>query len=843
MKNTAEWYENRRNELVSMLDEALSLNIPEKYDAELRNTAKKCKENSFEIALVGEFQGGKSTTFNALCDGRDISPRGLGGGGIKTSAAAISAQNIAGDETKDGLPEWAEVTFKQPVALILGMASVLRPVLVGDKELDLVKDEETKSKLFSDVGFCELIKIDDTSHRAALARAIDNLWRRWEQDKASLDDDTLDQLRIATLQLKFYGTPEYERMAQKTILPISDFQKLVAFPKDWAVRWLKGKDADFTLEEIAFVFIESVLVRLHSKNLARLGCRITDCPGLFANSYDTAVAKRVIQNADAIWYLIGGEKQIGEKDLEIIKTIKNMGMLAKTDATCNLKGPHEQKISEVMETTKAILKSKDYSLEIIPYNARLAFLAMQGNLILNHAENFSALDLDNMRVDAKDKTGEAKAEEMWRKMVSRLGSSTELEALEEIEELDNNAVSTVRKESYFDDIIKKLEDEVIGKKAHSILIDKGSNRAAAALADYEGVLKITEDAAAAKEEEWKAKVGEAEKKLRDYVTRAKEIIEDSPIVATKEFLAKEIAEEFICKVFDNDFINLISDEIAFTFQTVQTRFVWTTNGVLEEVKNRITPFLEASFKDSFVKTRGLMNEFNTFENLRTYSRSMVRSIHLLWKDRKLDEEGLFHGIELPEINNDDFSFGSEFINDKIFSENAALSEIADKIRVGILEGVLIVLEAVILALPKLLINIGVGIAAWLGWLQNQNNAQLQKGAQQNLRNSSQKLVPEIRKELKEVINNVDFRRRIQAPLVKSSLDSIERLICNFNCLLGALESDFRDTRCKPVEDSFRKAQAERQRIADEANRIRTMQIQPLRERINAFEKSVEAELA
>ena len=93
--NKAKWYEIRRNELLELIEKTSSLQIQEKYAKELAEVKKKCLENQFEIVLIGEFQGGKSTTFNALCDGRDLSPRGLGGGGIKTSAAIISAQNIS----------------------------------------------------------------------------------------------------------------------------------------------------------------------------------------------------------------------------------------------------------------------------------------------------------------------------------------------------------------------------------------------------------------------------------------------------------------------------------------------------------------------------------------------------------------------------------------------------------------------------------------------------------------------------------------------------------------------------------------------------------------------------
>ena len=74
---TPEVYENKRNELIALLGEVIkdAPAIEGKTRDELDATIDRLKRNSFEIVLVGEFQGGKSTTFNAMC-GREISPMG-----------------------------------------------------------------------------------------------------------------------------------------------------------------------------------------------------------------------------------------------------------------------------------------------------------------------------------------------------------------------------------------------------------------------------------------------------------------------------------------------------------------------------------------------------------------------------------------------------------------------------------------------------------------------------------------------------------------------------------------------------------------------------------------------
>ena len=331
----AQWYETRRNELLKLLERTTGLEIPKGYAKNLADIRKKCLENQFEIVLVAQFQGGKSTTFNTLCDGRDLSPRGLGGGGIKTSAAIISAQNISDGETKNGMDEWAEITFKSKYEIQYGMFDILHEILSEDQNFKNsviktgVKEEDYLCKISSPAEFAKILDLDNSTHRKAVRDTLNIWWDQWNANKGSLSSDELDRLRIATLIDRFYNIPEYKELISKTTTGIYDFQSLVAFPTDWAPRWSDGQKASFKLSEIAFIFIARTLLRIKSKNLARVGCRISDCPGLFANAFDTNVTTKAIMHSDAVWYLIGGEKQIGQQDLKALAYIKNMGMADK----------------------------------------------------------------------------------------------------------------------------------------------------------------------------------------------------------------------------------------------------------------------------------------------------------------------------------------------------------------------------------------------------------------------------------------------------------------------------------------------------------------------------------
>ena len=850
---TPQQYETRRNELITLLAEAVNLDVPEKYAAELKATARKCKEDQFEIALVGEFQGGKSTTFNALCDGRDISPRGLAGGGIKTSAAVISAQNISDDSTKDGLKEWAEVTFKTPSALSFGLYDCLRGALLENKEFkELVgkSDEAYVEEMMTDVGFSSIVDLTDSRQRECIVKSLHKLWKRWEENKGAVSDDELDLLRIATLQLRYFDTPEYRELITKTVLPIVSFQKLVAFPKDWNVRWMQGESAAFSLEECAFVFIESVLVRLHSHNLERLGCRVTDCPGLFANAYDTAVAKRTISNADGVWYLLNGEKQIGEKDIKILRAIKSLQMLEKVNATCNLKGPHEQKIAEILPQTKAILKNIGVDIEVFPYNARLAFLATQGDLLLDRSNLFSEYDRACMVVDAKEKNHNADPKAMWTKMVRRAGSNTELEEVENVDAHDSESVALVRKESFLDDILGTVERSVVAKKSRSILIDKGSARAAKALVEYEGTLKAVEDAALAKEDEWKRKVEAATQQLNEFIDRAKKALERSALSSAKDSLADQMARELIQTAIDDTFLDDITASTIVVLETVGKEFYATHASMEAAIITQLSPIVGDLFKDSLVRA---VKSWTTPRNSRSLSELLRRTkaicddLHDLWKDRHLDSGELFKGFKSPEINDDEILECCLQIANEIFVGESAIAALAESGRRGVFT---LILKDILL--PIVLCAVGGAIcfpltaAVVVGkmiWDFTRTQEELEAAELERLQEKVEKLSPKIRPELEKAFNSSDFRNRVAEPMAKKFLASQDEVIKK---LVGALETlvdDFKETRCRGPEEQFKKSMAERQAIAARNKQLRTKSIQPLRERIESFEKEVSKELA
>ena len=364
-------YTGFRDELVGIIDEFVThraeVDPQGKSIQQLSSVRKRLMESQFEIALIGEFQGGKSTTFNALCGGREISPRGLGTGGVKTSAAVITAQNIAGNETRNGMNEWAEITWLTKPTLQSRIAYALN--LEDKGVLPSVAELETAAKV---------------------------AWKNLSAD----DDDVRDMLQVATLQLRLLKSKEFDSIIQRNLVAIDEFQKYVQFPKNWEMRWgEKGYDADFTIEESLFAALDSVLVRIHSEYLQRLGCRITDCPGLFVSKWDTERALEVMSRSNAVWYLLNGNKEMGKEQKHVLQSIRQGGWHPKCFFTLNVKGD-ESSTDAILRANVAKIKNAGFNVEnrVFKYNAAVAFRLAQLECIASG--KFGKRDVDCLAVES-----------------------------------------------------------------------------------------------------------------------------------------------------------------------------------------------------------------------------------------------------------------------------------------------------------------------------------------------------------------------------------------------------------------------------------------------------------
>lgn len=309
-------YQGYKDRLAGLLEKSRGLpGLLPKSASQIEIARRKLLESQFEIVLVGEFQGGKSTTFNCFCDGREISPRGKGGGGLKTSGCIVRAQNLS-DPKKE---EHAIVRWRTPEELLMGFDEILWR-LIRSKQ-----PNATTNNTEEPINLLDHFDPNTKNGRDAIKNAAKEEVAQWKANPALYDPDDIgliDLVRFALIVAEYYDYPHFQALRQQEQFSISEVQRFITFPEDWQIRW-DGWDATaFQPEELIFAFVSQVDCHLHSRNLERLGCAITDCPGLFASNWDTKVAHEALLRADAVLYLISGDRQLAQSDLKAAQTLQ-----------------------------------------------------------------------------------------------------------------------------------------------------------------------------------------------------------------------------------------------------------------------------------------------------------------------------------------------------------------------------------------------------------------------------------------------------------------------------------------------------------------------------------------
>ena len=489
-----------RDRLVTFLDEFLSkgIDVNGEHSRDLSAIRKRLHEDQFEVALIGEFQGGKSTTFNLLCDGREISPRGLNGGGIKTSAAVISAQNIDGDETRDGLNEWAEVCWLSKEEMKRRIMDVLAPY-AEEKKRSIMDVLLPHAEVNADKQ--EIVSEEPDFSPEEMKELLENVWSKNPQG------DELELLRIATLQFRLLYNSNLERLTSRKIVAVNEFQSLVRFPQNWEARWAGKLDADFSEEECLFSIVDRVNVHIHSEFLARIGCKITDCPGLFVSRWDTERAEDVMRHSNAIWYLLNGNKQIGDSDKRALQRIKDFKWMDKCFFSINRR-KSKASSEAILKEDAAMLEALDFHPEhIFMYDAFLAFRTAQITLAY---KGMSERDLECLAEESRGKnilsdvlndlkTNPDKCEQALKKMIRKhLLTQDEdglADELEEVEAISSEFRERLLCESGINDILPAIEKLIITQRARSILITNGTQRCVDVLKHLQANFKQKEKAA------------------------------------------------------------------------------------------------------------------------------------------------------------------------------------------------------------------------------------------------------------------------------------------------------------------------------------------------------------
>lgn len=527
-------YSEKRNELLGIMDEVLKIEgISERRIIEFQRIRKKCLENQFNIVLIGEFQGGKSTTFNAFCGGREISPRGAM---IKTSACRITATNISESDKE----EFAYVQWKSDSELLINIQSILNKY-ISQEQTDF--NPESK-ELYEPSRY---LKLSNPAHVKIIKDAIDEEWKVIKASPETHTDEA-EICRIADVILHFYTDSSVQTLMKRNYFTIEDVSRFAVFPEKWEQIWYKGEGANaFAADEILFAFVSGIDCYIHSRNLERLGCTVTDCPGLFTSAWDTQVAFDTLPQADAVIYLLSGEKQLGDGDKKALSYIKRMGLIEdKMFFAINTR--KAAKVTESIYSTdlNTLCNLGFNNVSIKKFNSQLFFLGEFGQALLSgNIDDFSKKRFEY--VASKFDIDDEEVEQLWISSIVDVQAGTKIKELKEIQDLTFESVEIAFAVSGSREMFDEIEKFIIDKKAYSILVESGANVVKRSLGEIEAELTNQENDALKDVAACEAEYAAAQLALANFQRDVKQILDTA--------FPESIVDTVVSKAYDKTIRN------------------------------------------------------------------------------------------------------------------------------------------------------------------------------------------------------------------------------------------------------------------------------------------------
>ncbi len=432
------------------------------HKKKLLSIIEKCRNGRFSVAMVGEYQSGKTTTANALCGGRYVAPMGSG---VKTSAMPIIF-SYALDEVV--MVQWKSVD-----------------------EFSLVFD--TIAPCVDDFEWCRF-DLKNARHRKELLSKLENY------RKSTLVTSAVKQYFVmAAMILKWYGSPELEEYKRQK-LSFDNVQILGRFSDDLSTRWTESGIEGFTFEESLFPLIRMIECRVNSDLLASMRCDVIDCPGLFANTYDTAVTKEVIdKQANAILYLLPyhkaiSEEGVGENLIRLKDEYKDI-VNRKLFIVNNLQFSNPNTIDIENANKGKVREMFGESMPFVSFDARMAFM---GQVALSQCNNSLSSETKQKFIAEVQKRVNEQLN-LFNKLRSLRRTPQKISGIEEALRQSlipygagvDISFEDVYKYSLLDECLLELNRFVARNAAYSMLVTEGVEKLKEDLAKWKAYLDLT----------------------------------------------------------------------------------------------------------------------------------------------------------------------------------------------------------------------------------------------------------------------------------------------------------------------------------------------------------------
>jgi hypothetical protein len=845
-------YIKKKDKLLSLLNGISKISkLPKGHSLQFERIMHKIQEDQFSVALIGEFQGGKSTTFDALCGGREISPRG---NNIKTSSCRIEVTNIAYSGDEHAIVNWkSNVEIIQTISSILGS---IDPLLLGY--------DASSKKNFS---YAEYINLDNPKHMGLINDAIDH-----EISNVSGNEDGIkDVILIARFITAFYEkTKELRKIKDCSLVEASE---IMTFPQDMMERYNKSNDdvSVFTPKEALFAFVQTINCYFHSKDLERLGCTVIDCPGLFASDYDTSIALDTIVSSDAVLYLLNGEKQYSQGDVKAVKKIFELGKLAQPNFkgdniffAINQRKPIEQ--TSFINLDLSMINETGFSKKHLPiYNALLYFYAQFGkNYLLNQIDENTI-----QRYLNSTKKKYLSVEEKWVKDISKILVSLDLDEEYDIHSLTSESVDVVNDIARSSSVFSEIEDYIVKEKAHSILIENGANKIINGLTSVEKILSEREAAARKDVQERANEYEVARAELRNFLQKSEKKLKDS-------FDDNDILRQFIDNVYGHYFINadLVS---SISLETTKSLLDYVRKGKTKwnaicskigftkkirdnnekKIRAEVEPFFAQSFKDAFspVVEKWVKSMFANKDE--EFKRVMLKEAKCL--STAIEDEWKIAVAETPILQNltpiettldlavcternATFSdkIGSDAINQtaKMAIEDIIAEIISQVVSIVIGTTVTFAMDALFTGGVAVFIGLVSSVLTYLGL-----RSPKEINSPEDLGKKGRQLFDMINSNIFSAMANGETRE--QVCFSEEGLISIARQLAqNFKDFYShqlSSRADELEELIKKAEQEYNVTREKLEEIAMEAKEIRTKEVEPLREKVSEFKQGIENE--
>lgn len=826
--NKVEWYNRRHTELLGYLKDALEISQPQRHEAALKAVQEKCIEDQFDVVLLGEFQDGKSTTLDVLCRGRELSPQG---DGIKsTSAVPVSIEAARPELAPRGMSEWAELRFKGEQQIKDEIFETFVVYLQADETH--VADELKPFVRGDGAGspkevFLEKFSLQDRRHLEVLRRIVSAEWAAYGKDHGCLSTYHRQQLEVLTIYLKYYGTSEYRRVVERTIVPVPDVARYVYFPRDWKNRAPSSLNFDLSFDECVFAMLDFAVLHINSKVLSLLNCRVTDCPGLGASAYDTAVARRALTRADGVWYVKKCDKQLSASTLgAIFELIKNNGRLARTGMALNLWKSHNKSLVDDPESGTCLvnyckdqLVAEGYEFPVFWCNARFAYLSALGRRKIEDGTPFAPSErawMIKKVVGDEDSDPNWSDEELWVESVRAANYASKVKDLKGIEEFGQEAVDLLWVHSNMDNALEVMAKIVLEQKGQSILVENGSQKAFEVLSRYEHELQLVEDRAMQAVQQVEAELEQARRRMKTFVQDSEAKVEGSMLCTLEHNQAENMADDFVRYVLNDDFCGRFAKPAAKIIHELNHGLEGVFRADFErKFRTEVAPKLQESLQERFNvfvakewkpdSTLGNIADF--FKRVSNLNGEMARLV------KELEADGsIFKRLAMPKISADklDSSVVSELVG--------ATMSVVEKYRTGFFGGLW---DAFKWASWD-------WYAKWIGW---------GKSDEEIINELSLKLKEDIRKLLDSQKLRDDLKWNIKPCFLDAVRAAQKQMLDGIDVYSAAFEA-----RCCELEAVNAESDARKREIAATNHKIRTEKVEPLRKKLERFEKSVMEEL-